>query len=55
MPSVRSVSGSTGSDGSVGNFAARAAQNTFVASRIELKGWGCWRNIRGIVHGKATH
>ena len=24
-----------------------AAQNTFVASRMELKGWGCWRNIRG--------
>ena len=22
-------------------------QNTFVASRIELKGWGCWRNSRG--------
>ena len=37
------VSGSTGSGGSVGNFAARAAQNTFVASRIELKGWSCWR------------
>ena len=35
------VSGSTGNGGSVGNFAARAAQNTFVASRIELEGWGC--------------
>ena len=31
----------------MGNFAARVMQNTFVASRIELKGWGCWRNIRG--------
>ena len=41
------VPGSTGSGGSVGKFAACAAQNTFVASRIELKGWGCWRNIRG--------
>ena len=41
------VSWSTGSGGRPGNFAARAVQNTFVASRIELKGWGCWRNIRG--------
>ena len=41
------VSGSTGSGCSVGNFSYRMMQNTFVASRIELKGWGCWRNIRG--------
>ena len=41
------VSGSTGSGGSAGNFAGRLAQNAFVASRIELKGLGCWRNIRG--------
>ena len=41
------VSGSTGSGGSAENFAGRMAQNTFVASRIELKGWGCWRNMRG--------
>ena len=38
---------STGSGGSVGNFAARTVQNTFVASRRELKGWSCSRNIRG--------
>ena len=41
------VSGSTASGGSAGNFAGRLAQNTFVASRIELEVWGCWRNIRG--------
>ena len=41
------VSGSTGSGGNVGNFASRLVRNIFVASRIELKGWGCWRNIRG--------
>ena len=41
------VSGSSGSGGSAGNFAVRLALNTFVASRIELQGWGCWRNIRG--------
>ena len=41
------VSSSTGSGGSTGNYAGRVAQNVFVASRIELKGWGCWRNIRG--------
>ena len=23
------------------------ASNVFVVSRIELQGWGCWRNIRG--------
>ena len=31
----------------MGNFTSRVMQNTFVASRIELKGWGCWRDIRG--------
>ena len=41
------VSGSTGSGGNVGTFASRLVQNTFVASRIEHKEWGCWRNIRG--------
>ena len=41
------VSRSTGSGGSAGNFAGRVASNVFVVSRIELKGWGCWRNIRG--------
>ena len=44
---VSTVSGSTCGGGSVGNFASRTMQNTFVASRIELKGWGCWKNIRG--------
>ena len=44
---VSTVSGSTGSGGNVGNFASRLMQNTFVAFRIELEGWGCWRNIRG--------
>ena len=39
------VSGSTGSSGSVGNFAVRVVQNTFVASQIDLKGWGCWSNM----------
>ena len=43
---VSTVSGSTGSGGGTGNFVARVAQNTVVASRIELKRWGCWRNIR---------
>ena len=33
--------------GSAGNFATRVMQNTFVASRVELKGWRAWRNIRG--------
>ena len=33
--------------GSAGNCASRTMQNTFVASRIEMKGWGCWRNISG--------
>ena len=33
------VSWSTGNSGNVGNFASRLRQNTFVASRIELKGW----------------
>ena len=32
----------------MGNFPSRVMQNTFVASRVELKGCGCWRNIRGI-------
>ena len=41
------VAGSTGSAGSTGNFAARVVQNTFVASQVEVKGWGCRRNIRG--------
>ena len=41
------VYGSTGSGGSVGHFASRTVQNTFVASRIGLKGWGSWRNIKG--------
>ena len=41
------VSGSTGSGGSTGNFVVRVTQNTFVASRIELKGWRCWSTIRG--------
>ena len=41
------VSGSTGSGGNIGIFVARVAQNTFVASRIELVGWSCWRNICG--------
>ena len=31
----------------MGNFAPRVMQHIVVASRIELKGWGCWRNIRG--------
>ena len=26
---------------------SRTVQNPFVASRIELKGWVSWRNIRG--------
>ena len=43
---ARTVAGSTGSGGSTVNFAAGVVQNTFTASRIELKGWGCWRNIR---------
>ena len=49
------VSGSTGSGGSVGHFASRTVQNTFVASRIELKGWGSWKNVRetGITLGDA--
>ena len=38
---------STGSGGSVGNFAARAAKNTFVASRIELKGWVVEETLAG--------
>ena len=42
------VTASTGSGGSTGNFAAHVVQNTFVASRVELKGWGSWRNIRVI-------
>ena len=41
------ASGSTGSGGDAGNFAPRLVQNTFMASRIDMKGWGCWRNIRG--------
>ena len=40
------VSGSTGSGGSTRNFATRVVQSTFVAARIELKEWACWRNIR---------
>ena len=31
----------TGSGGSARNFAAHVMQNTFVASRMELKGWEC--------------
>ena len=30
-----------------GNFTPRLVQNTFVTSRVELKGWSSWRNIRG--------
>ena len=30
----------------MGHFTSRLMQNAFVASRIELKGWGSWRNIR---------
>ena len=45
--SAASTVSSTGSGGSTENFAGRLAQKTFMASRIELKGWGCWRNIRG--------
>ena len=41
------VSGSTRSGGNVGNFASKLMQNTFVASRVELKRRCCWRNIRG--------
>ena len=40
------VSGPTGSGGCAGEL-CRAVQNTFVASRIVLKGWGCWRNFPG--------
>ena len=39
------VAASTGGSGSAGNFATRVMQNTFVASQVELKGWGAWRNI----------
>ena len=42
-----SAASTTGSGGSTENFAVRVVQNTFVASRIELKMWVCWRNIRG--------
>ena len=41
------VAASTGSGGSARNFATHVMHNTFVASRIDLKGWGVWRNIRG--------
>ena len=41
------VAASTGG-GSTGNFAAHVMQSTFVASRIEVKGWRTWRNIHGI-------
>ena len=41
------VAAATGGSGSAVNFAARVMQNTFVASRVELKGWEAWRNIRG--------
>ena len=41
------VSVSTESGGSGSHFASSTEQLTFVASRVELKGWGSWRNIRG--------
>ena len=45
MKNTRAQWPSTGS--STGNFTARVVPNTFVASRIQLKGWGVWGDIRG--------
>ena len=42
------VSCSTGSGGSGDHLASRTEQLTLVATRVELKGWSSWRNIRGI-------
>ena len=41
------VAASTGSGGSTSNFAPHVMHNTLVASRIGLKRWEIWRNIRG--------
>ena len=41
------VAAFTGSGGGARNSAASVMQHTFVASRIELKGWGVWKDVRG--------
>ena len=45
VSAASTVSGSTGSGGTMGHFTSRLMQNTLVASRIELKGYGSLRNI----------
>ena len=41
------VAASSGSGGSACNFAAPVMSGVFAPTRVELKGWGVWRNIRG--------
>ena len=41
------VAASRDSGGSTSNFAAHLMPNTFIATRVELNGWGVWRNSRG--------
>ena len=41
------VAASSGSGGSISNFAAHVMPNSFIPTRVELKGWEVWRNIRG--------
>ena len=41
------VAASSGSGGSTSNFVAPVISSAFTPSRVELKGWRVWRNIRG--------
>ena len=41
------VSGSSGSGGSAVHSTSRMVSHTFVVSRVELKRWSNWKNIRG--------
>ena len=45
---VSTVAASSGSCGSASNFVAPVISGMFGPSRVELKGWVFWRNIRGI-------
>ena len=41
------MAASSGSGGSTSNFAAHVMPSALLPTRVKLKGWGVWRNIRG--------
>ena len=44
---ANTVAASSGNGGSTNNFAAHVMPNPIIPTRVELKGWGVCRNIRG--------